>query len=80
MAGIDETMRALIDVINYEGKLRVASLNRRHLLEEDAQLQIFGEIGETGRFPISLQLKSDHKMVRRLPSKPKLLALVEYTA
>lgn len=43
--------------------MRLASLDRRHLLEEDGHLQIFGEIGETGRFPVSLQFKPDRKTV-----------------
>uniref|UniRef100_A0A0M3HMX0 Doublecortin domain-containing protein n=1 Tax=Ascaris lumbricoides TaxID=6252 RepID=A0A0M3HMX0_ASCLU len=50
-----------LNIITYEGKMRLASLDRRHLLEEDGHLQIFGEIGETGRFPVSLQFKPDRK-------------------
>uniref|UniRef100_A0A915B332 PLAT domain-containing protein n=1 Tax=Parascaris univalens TaxID=6257 RepID=A0A915B332_PARUN len=50
-----------LNIITYEGKMRLASVDRRHLLEEDGQLQIFGEIGETGRFPVSLQFKPDQK-------------------
>ncbi|VDK43925.1 unnamed protein product [Anisakis simplex] len=50
-----------LNLLNYEGKMRLASSNRRHIVKEDAELQIFGEIGETGRFPVRLQLKSDGK-------------------
>uniref|UniRef100_A0A158R5F9 Doublecortin domain-containing protein n=1 Tax=Syphacia muris TaxID=451379 RepID=A0A158R5F9_9BILA len=41
-------------VMTYEGKLRLSDKNKINLTAEEGFLQIFGEFGSTGRFPLKL--------------------------
>lgn len=52
-----------VSVMNYEGKLRLSDKNKMHLATENANLQIFGEFGSTGRFPVKLVSPDDDKTV-----------------
>ncbi|VDK39507.1 unnamed protein product [Gongylonema pulchrum] len=43
------------------GKIKLSSRRRRHLKDPIGYVQLFGEIGETGRFPVNLAYASNSK-------------------
>uniref|UniRef100_A0A158Q900 Doublecortin domain-containing protein n=1 Tax=Elaeophora elaphi TaxID=1147741 RepID=A0A158Q900_9BILA len=50
-----------LNTLSYEGKIKLSSRKQRFLEKLIAYMRIFGEIGETGRFPIDFSCASDLK-------------------
>uniref|UniRef100_A0A1I7VML2 Doublecortin domain-containing protein n=1 Tax=Loa loa TaxID=7209 RepID=A0A1I7VML2_LOALO len=50
-----------LKVLSYEGKIKLSSRKQRFLEKPVVYVRIFGEIGETGRFPVDFRCASDLK-------------------
>ncbi|OZC12925.1 PLAT/LH2 domain protein [Onchocerca flexuosa] len=50
-----------LNVLSYEGKIKLSSRKQRFLKKSIAYVRIFGEIGETGYFPVDFRCASDLK-------------------
>ncbi|CAG9537579.1 unnamed protein product [Cercopithifilaria johnstoni] len=50
-----------LNVFSYEGKIKLSSREQRFLEKPVAYVRIFGEIGETGCFPVDFRCASDLK-------------------
>lgn len=50
-------------VLSYEGKIKLSSREQKFLKKPVAYMRIFGEIGETGCFPVDFRCASDLKQV-----------------
>ncbi|VBB25451.1 unnamed protein product [Acanthocheilonema viteae] len=50
-----------LNILSYEGKIKLSSRKQRFLEKPIAYMRIFGELGETGCFPVDLRCASDLK-------------------